>query len=189
MANALFISESTLKERSFISDNVDIKYLRETILWAQDQHIQRLTGSTLYELLKTQVIANTLTAANTTLINDYIQPILIWRVTAESAYWSSNKMMNKGVTNLSSENSQLASRATIDALANKANDKAEWYESRLVAFLCENEADYPTYQNPGSGSDVIHPTREAFTSAIFLGRTDRPTSFRQKYRDEQIDLN
>jgi hypothetical protein len=190
MANVLFISESTLKERTYISDNVDIKYLRETILYCQDVHIQRLIGTTLYELIKTQITANTLTAVNTTLLTDYIHPILIWRVTAESAYWSSNKLMNKGVMQQSSENSQLASSLTIANLKSDANDKAEFYEQRMVDYLCENETLYPTYANPDSGVDVIQPLRgNVFTSPIYLGEPHRDgKSMRTKYRDEQFPI-
>lgn len=190
MANVLFISESTLKERTYISDNVDIKYLRETILYCQDVYVQRLIGGTLYDLLKTQIQASTLTAANTTLLNDYIHNILIWRVTAEAAYWSSNKLMNKGVMNQSSENSQMAGVTQIANLKADANDKAEWYEQRMVDYLCEHEASYPTYQNPANGVDVIQPIRgNVFSSPIYLGQPYRKgQSQRTKYRDDQISL-
>lgn len=189
MANVLFISESTLKDRTYISDNVDVKYLRETILYCQDVHIQRLIGTALYDLLKTQITNSTLTSVNTTLLNDYIHNVLIWRVSAESAYWSSNKLMNKGVMQQSSENSQMASDRTIANLESKANDKAEYYEQRLVNYLCQNETLYPTYTNPGTGVDTILPKRgNVFTSPIFLGNSDLPKSIRQKYRDEAYDL-
>jgi hypothetical protein len=188
--NVLLISESTLKERTYISDNVDVKYLRETILYCQDVHVVRIIGSDLFNQLKTQVTGGTLTPANTTLINDYIHPVLIWRVTAESAYWSSNKLMNKGVMQQSSENSQMASGLTIANLQANANDKAEYYEQRLVDFLCENEASYPAYANPTNGVDVIQPLRgNAFTSPIYLGEPQRGgKSARTKYRDEQFPI-
>lgn len=190
MAQALFISETILKDRSLISDNVDIKYIRETTLYCQDVYIQKLTGTTLFQLLITQITAGTLTNVNTTLLNDYIQPILVWRVTAESAYWTSNKLMNKGVMNQSSENSQSVSRSVLDAIANKANDKAEYYEQRMIDYLCENSTLYPTYDNPASGVDVIHPNRgTAFTSSIHLESSPRPKSMRARYNDEQISLD
>ena len=190
MANVLFISESTLKERTYISDNVDIKYLRETILYCQDVYIQRLIGTTLYNEIKTQIQGSTLTAANTTLLNDYIQSVLIWRVTAEAAYWSSNKLMNKGVMQQSSENSQMADSRTISNLKSDANDKAEFYEQRMVNYLCENETDYPSYQNPANGVEVIQPVRgNIFTSPIHLGDIGlQGKSMRTKYRDDQISL-
>ena len=44
MANVLFISETFLKQNTQVSDNVDVKYIRESILWAQDTEIQPVLG-------------------------------------------------------------------------------------------------------------------------------------------------
>lgn len=191
MPNVLFISETTLKDQSLISDNVDIKYLRTAILFCQDTHVHKLLGTALFNELKTQITANTVTAPNATLLADYIQNILVWRVTVEASYWSANKLMNKGVMNQNSENSQPVSMTAINAMRNQATDKAQWYEQRLIDFMCENSATYPLYDNAGNGVDDIQPHRgSSFTCAIYLGEPNAtPVSMRKKYRDEQINLN
>ena len=60
MANVLFISETFLKQNTQVSDNVDVKYIRESILWAQDTEIQPVLGTTLYNKLKTDIAASSL---------------------------------------------------------------------------------------------------------------------------------
>jgi hypothetical protein len=57
MATALFISEDFLKDNTQVSKNVDVKYIREAILWAQDSEIQTVLGTSFYEELKSDVIA------------------------------------------------------------------------------------------------------------------------------------
>ena len=190
MPTALFISETAIKDRSFISDNVDVKYIREAILYCQDVYIQPKLGSTLYDLIGTQIVASTVTAVNQTLLDRFIQPILRWRVMGETAYFASNKVMNKGVMRQNSENSQIADRGQLEQFQEKCNSKAEWYEQRLVDYLCEHESDYPTYQNPANGVDVIQPDRgKVFTSPIFLGGSKRPTTIRGRYRDQQYPID
>ena len=83
MANVLFISETFLKQNTQVSDNVDVKYIRESILWAQDTEIQTVLGSTLYNKIKDEIDASTLAGVYKTLVDDYIQVTLKHYVTAE----------------------------------------------------------------------------------------------------------
>jgi hypothetical protein len=55
MSNVLFISETYLKDSSYIDENVDIKLLRNSILETQDMRILPILGTALYEELKTQI--------------------------------------------------------------------------------------------------------------------------------------
>jgi hypothetical protein len=84
MANVLFISETFLKDNTLLHENIDFKYLRPVVLMCQDIHIQHKIGTTLYNELKTQITNSTLTAANLTLLEDYIQPSLLHWVQAEA---------------------------------------------------------------------------------------------------------
>ena len=72
----LFISESYLKDSTLLHENIDFKYLRPIIIMCQDIYVQPKLGSTLYDEIKTQIIGSSLTVANQTLLDDYIQPCL-----------------------------------------------------------------------------------------------------------------
>ena len=76
MSNVLFISETYLKDSSYIDENVDIKLIRNSILETQDMRILPILGTALYEQLKTQIQANTKTTLNNTLLDTYVKPAL-----------------------------------------------------------------------------------------------------------------
>ena len=183
MANVLFISETFLKQNTQVSDNVDVKYIREAILWAQDSEIQTILGSTLYNYIKTQITASTLTGVYKTLVDEYIQVTLKHYVTAECLAMATYKITNKGLQIQDSEQSSPASTSNINFLVEKETNKADWYRQRMINYLCENSSSYPEYQNPDSGSDVIHPSKNNFRTTIFLGGSSSPQSLQEKYRD------
>ena len=87
----------------------------------------------------------------------------------------------------SSENASTSSLDEINFISQKYRDKAEWYTERLVRFLCENASDYPAYQSPDSGLDVIRPEKDVYSTGIFLGNRYRSRSLQDKYRDGYID--
>tara|TARA_R110000765_G_scaffold93005_3_gene175327 strand:- start:3553 stop:4116 length:564 start_codon:yes stop_codon:yes gene_type:complete len=181
MANVLFISETFLKDNTLLHENIDFKYLRPVVLMCQDIHIQHKIGTTLYDELKTQITASSLTAANLTLLEDYIQPSLLYWVQAEAPTAISYKFLNKGLHQQSSENSSNASLDEINFIQQRYKDKAEWYTERLVSFLLEKSTDYPAYANPNSGLDTIQPDTRTYTTGLFLGRTRTNTSLQDKY--------
>ncbi len=184
MATALFISEDFLKDNTQVSKNVDVKYIREAILWAQDSEIQTVLGTTFYEELKTDVISNTLTGVNKALMDDYILPCLKHYVTAECVAMAHYKITNKGLQIQNSEQSQPAFKSEVDFLIEKEKNKAQFYQQRLINYLCEFEVQFPSYANPDSGVHIIQPSRNAYTTSFFLGRSMKPTTLQQKYRDE-----
>jgi hypothetical protein len=183
MANVLFISETFLKQNTQVSDNVDVKYIREAILWSQDTLIQTIIGSTLYNKLKTEISASTLAGVYKTLVDDYIQVTLKHYVTAECLDMAHYKITNKGLQIQDSEQSAPASSSRLDKIVEKENNKGDWYRQRLINYLCENSSSYPEYENPDDGVDVIHPSDNNYRTSIYLGGTSRVESLQEKYRD------
>lgn len=185
MANrGLFISTSKVKQDSLVSDNVDTKYIRSVIVYVQDMEVETVLGSTLYDEIETAILAQTLSGANQTLVNDHIQPMLLKYLEAEIIESAHYKITNKGTQIQDSEQSSPAQRSEVHRYAEKFRNMAENYKQRLINFLCENESDYPSYQNTGSGIDVIQPDRNAFSSELFLGNTRSWGSLQEKYRDD-----
>jgi hypothetical protein len=183
MANVLFISETFLKQNTQVSDNVDVKYIREAILWAQDSEIQTVLGTTLYNKIKTDIAASNLAGVYLTLLEDYIQICLKHYVTAECLAMAHYKVTNKGLQIQDSEQSAPASTSGVNFLVEKEKNKAEWYKQRLIDYLCEYTSSYPEYENPDSGVDTIQPNRNNFSTTIYLGGMSYPETLREKYRD------
>tara|TARA_R110000803_G_scaffold2800_2_gene9682 strand:+ start:538 stop:1101 length:564 start_codon:yes stop_codon:yes gene_type:complete len=185
MANVLFISETFLKDNTLLHENIDFKYLRPVVIMCQDIYIQHKLGTTLYDELKTQITSSTLTTANTTLLNDYIQPSLLYWVQAEAPTAISYKFMNKGLHQQSSENSSNSSLDEITYISRRYKDKAEWYTERLVNFLLEKSVDYPSYANPNGGLNNIQPDTHSYSTGMYLRGTRRSVSLEDKYEHKR----
>jgi len=185
MANVLFISEAFVKDNTLLHENIDFKFLRPVIILCQDIHLQPKLGTTLYNEIKTQITAGTLTTANTTLLNDHIQPMLLYWVQAEAPTAISYKFLNKGVMQQTSENSSAASLDEINFISQKYKDKAEWYTERLVTYLLEHSTDFAAYQNPEDGLDIIQPDTQTFTTGMYLGRRPKFISLEDKYESKR----
>ena len=97
MSIALFVSEQYLLENSVINENVAYTQIRPTLVKVQDMHIQPALGSALYKEVQAQVVSGSVTALNTTLLEDYIQPAIVQWMYFELPMVLSFKYMNKGM--------------------------------------------------------------------------------------------
>ena len=167
----IFISEQALKDNSIINENVDMKVLLPTIKLAQEKFMLPILGTGLYNEIKTQVSAATVSVLNKTLLDDYIQPALIWWIMAEAPMPLTYKFMNKSVATRSSENASAASLNDLLKLEERFKDNAEWYSQRITNYLLENSTSYPLYLSPGNGIDTIVPKRTMYSTGMYLGST------------------
>lgn len=168
MARAYLISETKLKALSKLGQSLDMDIINPLVLEMQEMYIQPILGSTLYNELLTQVDAGTLTAANTTLLNDHIQPCLIKWIEYEAPIELTYKFSSKGLVKRTGEDTEAVDSSEIKDLMDRLKNKAEWYSERVTKFLCENEADYPSYRTPGTGEDVIQPNKSNYQTGWFL---------------------
>lgn len=168
-ANILFISEQTLKDRSLLQDNVDPKLIKPTIKQAQDMFIEPILGTGLYLELQDQINADDVTTLNATLLNNYITDCLCWYVASEMVMSLGFKLTNKNVLKKTSENSDVPSISELFDVMEYYKNKAEWYAQRITNYLCENNTDYPLYDNPGNGVDTIHPNITSYSNGFYLG--------------------
>ena len=184
MADALFYTPAQVKEKTPLSKNIDDNYLTQVILLCQDLYIEPILGTTLYEEIKTAVIGSTLAGVNKTLVDDYIRPALKWYVASEAVDEVSSPVTNKGVVKRDGEASTAADKRVVDQKASKYLDWAESYADTLVKYLCENDSDYPSYQNPDNGLHIKRPRKDSYTTSLFLGRVRKGyDSLKDKYGD------
>lgn len=179
---ALFITEKQLKDASLINENVSMIKLRPTVIMCQEMHIQPIIGSDLYKELQTQIIGNSLTQENETLLADYIQPCLQMWVMMEAPMILGYQFRNKNVERGTDVNSSQASIQELQRLMDNYRNKAEWYSERITRFLLANTTDYPLFSSPTSNIDTIIPTRRNYTSGMVLGRNGCCGSFEEKYQ-------
>jgi len=166
-----------------------MKLLLPTIKLAQEKYVLPILGTALYNELKTQITNATLTVLNETLLDDYIQPCLIWWIMAESPMPLTYKFMNKSVATRSSENANAASLNDLLKLEERFKDNAQWYSQRVANYLLENSTQYPLYLNPGNGIDTIVPKKSVYSTGMFLGNTkSKNLPFKDRFQGN-IDSN
>lgn len=172
MAQVILLSEATLKQRSILQDNVDMKVVSPAILDVQEEYILPILGTSLYNDLLEQV-TNTLTNDYRTLLDDYITRCMIWYCKFELPMDLTYKYFNKSVGVMNAENMNAASMDELQYVLNRAKNKAEWYAERLTKFLLSNPTKYPLYLNqPNAQIDTIFAKRTNYTSGLSLGDGD-----------------
>ena len=165
------IGTSYLKENTPLNENLDDKLLKSAIKEAQEIYIRDIIGSTL-------------TALNSTLLNNYVAPCLKYYTLVESMLPLTFKFLNKSVATRTAEFAQPIGTSELSLIEQRYRDKAEYYADRLRNYLKENTTDYPLYLNPGTGFDVIRPSNTAFLGGMYLPGGEDECFFNYDYPHE-----
>lgn len=165
MAKALWIKREDLVRNTLISGNLDTDRFIQFISIAQDIHLQNYTGTKLYDKISNDIIAGTLANPYLSLVNDYLQPMLIQWALTEYLPFAAYTVGNGGVFKHNSENSTTADKLEVDYLVNKARDLAQYYTDRFITYMSYNQATFPEYYL-NSNADVFPDTDANFSSWV-----------------------
>ena len=165
MATALFISRTDLVKNSIIDGNTDSDLFIQFIKTAQQIEIQNYLGTDLYNKISADIIAGTLSGDYLNLVNDYVQPMLIWWAQVSYIPFAAYKIKNGGVFKHTSENSESASKNEVDYLVEKARNTAEYYTRRFIDYMSFNDNLFPEYRS-NSDSDVYPDTDSLFNGWV-----------------------
>ena len=166
MATALFISRTDLVKNSIIDGNTDTDKFIQFIKIAQEIEVQNYLGTDLYNKISQDIIDGTLTGDYLNLVNDYVQPMLIWWAQVSYLPYAAYQIKNGGVFKHTSENSESVSRSEVDYLVGKARDTAEYYTRRFIDYMSFNSSTFPEY-NSNSDSDV-YPDKDSLFNGWVL---------------------
>ena len=153
MATVLFISRTDLIKNSIIDGNVDTDKFIQFIKVAQEIEIRNYLGTKLYEKLQADIAGSGVTGNYQTLLNKYVQPMLIWYAQAEYIPYAAYQIKNGGVFKHTSENAETVSRCEVDYIVNKARNTPEYYTQRFLDYINNNSNLFPEY-NQNQGGDV-----------------------------------
>ena len=159
MATALFIKPVTLKRNSIIDGNVDVDKFIGFLKIAQQIHIRNYLGTDLYNKISNDIIADNLTGDYLTLVNDYIQPMLIHYAMVDYLPFAAYQIKNGGIFKHSSETAETVSKSEVDYLVNKEREFAEYYTRRFIDYMAFNQASFPEYTS--NTNDDISPDRDS----------------------------
>jgi hypothetical protein len=167
MATALFITRKDLIKNTALSGNVDTDKFIQFIKLAQEIHVRNYLGTGLYDKISQDIIDDDLSGDYLTLVNDYIQDMLIHFAMAEYLPFAAYSISNSGVHKHDSENSQLASKQEIDQLIAKERDYAEYYTNRFIEYMSFNApSKFPEYYS--NNNEDIYPDKDAlFNGWVF----------------------
>ena len=170
MSYVLMISEARLKKITSIDDNVEPDDLVPFITQAQDLKIQSILGTYFYNNLKDDIANASVSDDDRTLLNDYIAPLLANYALYLALPSLNFKVKNKAVLNPTSEESNSTGLDELKYLRQSVKDTAEFYEQRLLDYLCDFSTLFPDYVNPdGNGMNPQHNKRS--TSGIYTPNT------------------
>lgn len=144
MANTeiLLCSETFVKSVTSISDNVAGKYLRPSILEAQEIGLKSIVGSCFLDHLKNLYAAGQLADQYKELV-DRAQYYLAYTALVELAMKVSYKMGNFGVAKSNDENLSVASFDEICKLQEFYQTKADYCKLELQQWILDNRAALP----------------------------------------------
>ena len=182
MAEQLFITSVTLKKHTVIDGSVDADKIMQHIFNAQVIHIRNLLGQDLYERLQNGIVASDLTSAETTLIDDYVQMTLVHYAAAEYFTFARYNAAQGGVFAHQPDNAVILSKEDVDDLVKKERSNAEYFATRLIDFLCDNQSDYPQYSS-NTGTDIRPAASIWRTGSWFMGR---PVSTKNDWRIDEV---
>ena len=149
----LLVSAEKVKQFTNVNENLDEALLLPNIQIAQEIGLQTLLGTKFYNHILSAAETSTLTAAETTLLEEYISPYLLWQAVYEALPSIWMRMMNKSVSIGESPNAKSVDKGDMSYLRNIHQQRSEFYSQRMQDFLVYRQGDYPLYfqYNAGDG--------------------------------------
>lgn len=170
MARVFLVSTKTLKENSVINNNVDDMYVLPAIEYSQDASLQPIIGTKLYNRLMDMVEDGTIgnNEDYKYLLDEYITPFLLNKVTAEIQIPLAFKLRNQGVVQQTGENAYVPSLKDLQYVIQNYENKANFYSNRLSDYLKANRKKYQEYCSVDSIAD-IPSNKNAYNTGLYLG--------------------
>ena len=166
MPTAIFIKREDIVRNTALGGNVDTDKFIQFIKIAQQIHIQNYLGTKLYDKISADILAGTLSGNYLSLVNDYVQPMLIHFAMMEYMPFAAYTIGNGGVYKHNSENSTSVEKGEVDYLVEKSRKTAEYYVQRFVDFMSFHQSDYPEYNT--NVNEDIYPDRDVQRSGWVL---------------------
>ena len=165
MATALFISRTDLVKNSILDGNIDTDKFIQFIKIAQQIDVRNYLGSELYNRISDDITNSTLSGNYLTLVNDYIQPMLIHFAMVQYLPFAAYQIKTGGIYKHQSENAESVSKDEVDYLVQKERDFAEYYTKRFIDYMAFNQTLFPEYTS-NSNDDIYPDTNDLFNGWV-----------------------
>ena len=146
-SNVLLIAEDTLKTYSNLNKNTFGDWILPAILEAQEMGLMPIIGECLYnkicELVADGSINDVLFTAYKDLLDDKIQPYLIYKTLSNIIPILNAKMANLGVVVTNDEHVVNLTQSESDLLKSYYSERCDFYTKRLQDFIKSNQSAFP----------------------------------------------
>ena len=146
MTKVLLISEDYIKSNSALNDNIFGKFLTPAIVEAQDINLQTYLGECLYKTILGMVADGSITASTNeaykALLDDCIQPYLLYQIQANIVPVLNVKMGNIGSVVSNDEHISTLSQSNIDLVQSDFQHKADFYAQRMLNFILNHSSEF-----------------------------------------------
>ena len=167
MATVLFITRTDLVKNSIIDGNTDTDLFIQFIKVAQEIEIKNYLGTALYDKISTDINSVSGLSGNyLTLVNKYVQPMLIWYAQAEYIPYAAYAIKQGGIYKHTSENAETVSKTEVDFLVQKARNTAEYYTNRFLDYMGANSNLFPEYSQNVGGD--VYPSSDGLFNGWVL---------------------
>lgn len=162
-AQVLFIDETYIKAYSHIDGSVDAKNMLPSIIQAQDSQIQPILGTDLFDKLKDEITAGTITGVYDTLLNEYVRmATLKWFLVSYYPYLH-GQLDNGIIGTRNTDKINSFSQDEVENLISIERDNAQFYTERLISYLQNNSASFSEYSS-NTGADM-YPESQTYSEA------------------------
>ena len=167
MPAVLLISETKVKAFTEVNENLDVALLLPNIQIAQDLGLQNMLGTKFYTHILDAARNSTLSPQETILLEDYIQPFLLWRAVYEALPSIYMRMMNKSVIIGDTPNGKAVDAGSLQYLRNIHQNRYEFYAQRMMDYIKNHPTAFPLYY-AWTTIDGMPPSRENYFSGIHI---------------------
>lgn len=163
--DVLLISEDYIKSESILDDNLSGKYLLTAIKFAQDIELRSILGDKFLDSIQQLVLHKKIDSHKEEkfLLDEYIQPFLLYQVLSEVVVPTAFKINNFGVQKVDDEKASAYELARISYIKDYYKDKANIYKKRLQEYLCKNGDQFKFFKCCDGN------TYSSISSPIWLG--------------------
>ena len=174
MTTTLLISEAKVRAFSDINESVDDSLMVNAIREAQDIVMQPIMGTKLYNALIEKIDNNSLSGSYQTLVDDYVQPALIYASLyniTENVYV---RTRNNGLlTPTGGENSVNVDKNMYDTKRQSIFNKQQFYSDQLSRYLNEKYNLFPELGENTELYQFIPDYASQYRSPIVMQRNTR----------------
>jgi len=151
-----FVTENYLKNNTPITKNVDVNDVYPYVATQSDMRIQSILGSYFYNDILTKYNAQTLNADEEDLV-EKIQPVVAWFSAVDAVFGLSYQLKNKGVQQQFGDYSTSVGQSDISFNMEHYEQKAQFYEKRLIKWLLDNKDLFPNFTSKDNKDSDLKP--------------------------------